>query len=211
MEFQVPQELETFLSTPFPIESSWKLCFKFNPSREQWNSVLEKVFGCLSRNGKLELELHGTQDIALIKTELKLCGFRKMVEECSGETKTVLSATKPDYEIGVAVDVAATRNTVKEEHLGTKKETVELWKKLSTSQADEQDLVDENTLVETSVALGSGERKAACAVGRKPCANCTCGKAEKLANTVKVVDATKTAPSSSCGNVSLQPFFLCRT
>ncbi|GJD05672.1 Anamorsin [Galdieria sulphuraria] len=191
--FQAPKDLEDFLSRECQEESNWKLSFKFNPSSEQWNAILEKVFGYLSKDGTLELELSGIENTSPVKTELKLCGFKDIEEDYSQEAK------KSNGEL----------EEVK--HGATQKETVQLWKKLSAAQVDEQDLVDENSLVEMDETLEGVGQKSACAVGRKPCANCTCGKAEKLENSVKIAtySLTETAPSSACGNCYRGDAFRC--
>ncbi|GJQ14141.1 hypothetical protein GpartN1_g5932.t1 [Galdieria partita] len=211
--FQVPQDLENFLSSEYQQKSSWKLCFKFSPSNEQWNAVLEKVFGCLLKNGTLELELNGVENISLVRTELKLCGFTEIVEDSSQEAKKTLFARKPNYDVGLSVDVATMSNgNLRSGQLGrAKEETVQLWKKLSEAQVDEQDLVDENTLVEMDEAVESVWKKSGCAVGRKPCANCTCGKAERSGDSVKVAAASlaETTPNSACGNCYRGDAFRC--
>ncbi|EME27114.1 uncharacterized protein Gasu_53340 [Galdieria sulphuraria] len=211
--FQAPKDLEDFLSRECQEESNWKLSFKFNPSSEQWNAILEKVFGYLSKDGTLELELSGIENTSPVKTELKLCGFKDIEEDYSQEAKKVLVSRKPNYDVGVSIQVVTKSNGELEEvkHGATQKETVQLWKKLSAAQVDEQDLVDENSLVEMDETLEGVGQKSACAVGRKPCANCTCGKAEKLENSVKIAtySLTETAPSSACGNCYRGDAFRC--
>jgi len=218
-----PQDVENFLSNTklYPPQPSCKLSFHYKPSDEQWDKILEKVFRYLSNDGTLQLELcQGVDNAVLLKTELKLCGFKDIVvEDSSVEKKTVWTARKPNCDFGVSMDIG--NSTTASTHSGgntrTNNETVQLWTQLS--QMEQDDLVDESTLVEWNDAKENGVEKSASACGaegkgRKPCANCTCGKAEKQ-STVKfsktAMSLTESvAPSSSaCGNCYRGDAFRC--
>jgi hypothetical protein len=76
--------------------------------------------------------------------------------------------------------------------------------------ADDEDMIDEDALLDDSVlapppAMGSRTAGDDCD-GRKPCDNCTCGRADELASEEKKVE---TAPSSSCGKCNLGDAFRC--
>ena len=72
---------------------------------------------------------------------------------------------------------------------------------------DEDDLLDDDVLAPPP-AMGARTAGDDCD-GRKPCDNCSCGRAEQLQQEEKVVAAKKNAPSSSCGKCSLGDAFRC--
>uniref|UniRef100_A0A7R9WQG7 Anamorsin homolog n=1 Tax=Craspedostauros australis TaxID=1486917 RepID=A0A7R9WQG7_9STRA len=69
-------------------------------------------------------------------------------------------------------------------------------------------LTDENNLLAPPPAMSASSKADDCA-GRKPCDDCTCGRAEREGTSTAKDKAPKQAPSSSCGKCGMGDAFRC--
>ena len=119
--------------------------------------------------------------VAEAKLPLLLGGF-----VLGGEKKTELEAKKPAWKVGAKASLNRSKFT------------------LST----EDELVDEDELL---AADGMGAPELPDDLGcsaRKPCANCTCGRAEQL-DDVQITDTQDGPPASGCGMCHKGDAFRC--
>lgn len=146
----------------------------------EWNASLRP-------GGKLMLSVSNQALFAEAKLPLLLHDFLIRLEE---STSNVLCATKPEWEAGTKVPLKS--NAASE--------------KIIPIRTDDDDLIDEDDLLAADGLQPPTVPDDVGCSARKPCAGCTCGRADALA-------ASKaSAPrSSSCGNCHKGDAFRCES
>ncbi|RWS27329.1 anamorsin-like protein, partial [Leptotrombidium deliense] len=134
---------------------------------------------------------------------LKLCGFLDVKE-----TRDVVEAIKPSFEIGSSVKLSFNKN-------GPSTESLKKWQLAvdEYNEGKENDLIDDNELLdEADLIKPDPESLRVCGTTgkRKACANCTCGLAEELNNAeISSLRQNTQQAKSSCGSCYLGDAFRC--
>jgi hypothetical protein len=123
-------------------------------------------------------------------------GGTKVVSEVlhiSGKEHTCVKATKPSFATGAKASISSTPAST------TTKPAI--WK-IDTGDEDD-DLIAEDTLLTDEDRKPVAPASRGCPPTKKPCANCTCGRAEAEAAGVKVqlTQDMLDNPQSACGSV----------
>lgn len=167
-----------------------------------------------SNGGKVHVAVSEKSMVEKVQTAFLLAGISVQSEKVDGENRRVLSG---EYRKGKNSVTAGRLNFSDEKksddgYLKSNKSAI----KINIDEADfddeDDDMIDEDTLLDAGLIAPPPEldmeaRKAVddCG-GRKPCDDCTCGRAEREANEEK---QSVVPPSSSCGNCSKGDAFRC--
>lgn len=141
--------------------------------------IIRKTKDCISGQTVSSLKLNGFVDI--------------------NESIDEISAKRPDYEIGSAVDINSDNSS-------QNSSAAKIWSLAANDMVDDSvELIDdESLLTEEDKAKPSPESLRVCGTTkqRKACANCSCGLAEELEEEAqkKIKENTQNT-KSSCGNV----------
>ena len=150
----------------------------------------------LRSNASVSVKVIGdAADYQTVLTSFLLAGLSSASERREADGSRVLTATRKD-----TVTVSAAPLKKKSNNNNT----------AVTISLDDDDMIDEDGLLSDDLLApppAMGDRTAAATddcSGRKPCDNCTCGRADGMA-----VDEPTAAPSSSCGKCNLGDAFRC--
>ena len=153
----------------------------------------------LKSNATVSVKVIGdAADYQTVLTSFLLAGLSSSSERREADGSRVLTATRKDT---VAVSAAPLKKKSSNNNNNTA---------VTISLDDDDDMIDEDGLLSDDLLApppAMGDRTAAtddCS-GRKPCDNCTCGRADGMA----VDDKPTAAPSSSCGKCNLGDAFRC--
>jgi anamorsin len=157
----------------------------FNPMElANWLSILTAA-------AAVAIQVVGTcSDLQPVHTSFLLAGLSMASERKTSDGSRVLTAKR--------------KSTVTS--------SMPLKKVILSVEEDEEDMINEDDLLNDTVlapppAMGARTAGDDCD-GRKPCDNCTCGRADEVARSEEKKVATS-APSSSCGKCSLGDAFRC--
>eukprot|EP00871_Galdieria_phlegrea_P001755 jgi/Galph1/2580/GphlegSOOS_G1234.1 len=204
---QTEEELKQFMTSEEKQDKELKLTINFSPNKEEWNGIIDKAFSLLQKAGTLQIIVL-EQDQQVVERELKLCGFLDVQTKDESISRKLLCATKPTYDPSISVAIP-TGNSIS---LSSAKEAANVWKQIDVSDS-KQELINESELLPLDDVRHGGISKNGCSTGRKACANCTCGKADKLKEekslTLTKETLMETQPTSSCGNCYRGDAFRC--
>lgn len=156
----------------------------FNPMElANWVSVL-------TPSASVAVQVSGNaSDLQPVHTSFLLAGLAMASERKTVDGSRILTAKRKPSTSAASVPL--------------KKVTVSLDDN-DEDMINEEDLLDDNVLAPPP-AMGARSAGDDCD-GRKPCDDCTCGRADQLASEEKKME---TAPSSSCGKCNLGDAFRC--
>mmetsp|Transcript_19992 Transcript_19992/g.25907 ORF Transcript_19992/g.25907 Transcript_19992/m.25907 type:complete len:248 (+) Transcript_19992:99-842(+) len=166
-------------------------------------SIANTVVPVLSDHlGELKVTIPNEALIEVVKTAFLMAGISVQSEAIIGKTRILSGAYSKQKS-----KISAGRLKFNEE----KKEDVER-SRIVKIDLDDEDIIDEDDLLNAgvidappSVDVSALKRDDDCG-GRKPCDDCTCGRAEREAQGIK---ETNVAPTSSCGNCGKGDAFRC--
>jgi len=160
---------------------------------------LAKVKSLLRPHGTVELLVN---DESSAKLALLIAGFENAVTS-SEDVGVVVQARKPDFSGGntVTVQLNAASNPAAPAGVVT-------WK---PNMGDDDDIMDDDELLDPSTLENAPE--ADCGTGRgsgrRPCKNCTCGRAEEEGSVKLEAAQLNASASSACGNCHKGDAFRC--
>ena len=176
----------------------------FNPMElANWISVLTATaYVAIQVNESSSTSTTGS-DLQPVHTSFLLAGLAMASERKTANGSRILTAQRKASVVAHSVPLLKK----KVNHNTVVKISVDEEEEVEDMKIDEDDLLDDNVLAPPP-AMGARTAGDDCD-GRKPCDNCSCGRAEQLQQEEKVVAAKKNAPSSSCGKCSLGDAFRC--
>lgn len=168
------------------------------------SGALSTIFSSLAPGGEVSVvaEQQGAADF---KTALLLGGY---VDIAEGKTAEVLTARKPQWEVGAVAAVSVSKQQAPQ---------VATWK-LAVDDVADDELVDEDSLLDDGL-LSAVKKPVASAMDdcgpgaggkKRACKNCTCGRAEQeVSGAPTMSDEELKASVSSCGNCYKGDAFRC--
>jgi len=150
--------------------------------------------------------INGNVDLQPINTSFLLAGLIGASERKEPDGSRILTATKRKFAPKISAAPLRKKNVV----------TLNL-DKFGMDDDDDADMIDEDGLLEDDMlapppAMKAQSSKEDDCAGRKPCDNCSCGRAEVYAAEQATAGATvkpKQVPSSACGKCNLGDAFRC--
>ena len=181
----------------------------FNPMElANWISVLTATAYVAIQVNESSSSSSGssTSDLQPVHTSFLLAGLAMASERKTANGSRILTAQRKASAVTHSVPLLKK----KVNHNTVVKISVDEEEEVEDMKIDEDDLLDDNVLAPPP-AMGARTAGDDCD-GRKPCDNCSCGRAEELQQekvAASQPERTKNAPSSSCGKCSLGDAFRC--
>jgi len=179
----------------------------FNPMElANWvsSSTTTSTSSILSPSAAVSIQVNGDcSNLQPVHTSFLLAGLSMASERKTGDgSRILLAQRKPS-------------SMITSKSVPLKKKTQQVVT-ISVEDEDEDDLINEEDLLDDAVLAPPPEMGARTAMtngddcdGRKPCDNCTCGRAEQQDGQSTTKKVEKTEPSSSCGKCALGDAFRC--